>query len=208
MDKEKDLKNWEKDAPLLASLEKENNFLVPRHYFEKLSQEIINQIKIEELAGKDLHFQIPDSYFESLKNKIQSAILVENKKDSIKARNADFAILDKYFESNKVEIISKTRIEKSNLGKIISLKFIRYAAAACILLTTSFGIYFNIQRSNNVNYQLSKVSDEAIESYLKQTVEASDIPVIIENLENNPVFSLDENQLNDDDISAYLKTTL
>ena len=208
MNKEQDIINWEKDAPLLASLKRENNFLVPPLYFKNLLEEIINQIKIEETFGKNPTYKIPEDYFETLESKIQSAIFLEDKKDSTKAINAGFAIPNEYFESNKVEIISKTRIEKSNLGKIISLKFIRYAAAACILLTTFFGIYTNIQRSNNVNYQLSKVSDEAIESYLKQTVEPSDVPVIIENLENKPVFCLDGNQLHADDIDAYLKTSL
>ena len=133
---------------------------------------------------------------------------MEDKKDSIKASNAGFAIPNEYFETGKVEIISKIRFKKLYFGKIISINFLKYAAAACILLTISFGIYFNIQHSNNVNYQLSKVSDEAIESYLKQTVEATDVPVIIENLENKPVFSLDGNQLHADDIDAYLKTSL
>ena len=208
MNKEKDIMNWEKDAPLLTSLKRENIFLVPPLYFENLSQEIINQIKITEAFDKYSTYKIPKDYFETLESKTQSAILLEDKKDSINARNAGFAIPNEYFETSKVEIISKIKLKKHWFGKIISINFLKYAAAACILLTTSFGIYFNIQRSNNVNYQLSKISDEAIESYLKQTVEASDVPVIIENLENKPVFSLDENQLHADDIEAYLKTSL
>ena len=208
MNKEQDIINWEKDAPLLASLKRENNFLVPPLYFKNLSEEIINQIKIEETFGKNPTYKIHENYFETLESKIQSAIFLEDKKDSIKASNAGFAIPNEYFETSKVEITSKIKFKKPYFGKIISINFLKYAAAACILLTISFGIYFNIQRSNNVNYQLSKVSDEAIESYLKQTVEASDVPVIIENLENKPVFSLEENQLHADDIDAYLKTSL
>ena len=74
MNKEQDIINWEKDAPLLASLKRENNFLVPPLYFKNLSEEIINQIKIEETFGKDLTYKTPDDYFETLEYKIQSAI--------------------------------------------------------------------------------------------------------------------------------------
>ena len=207
MNREDDLTNWEKDVPLLASLKREDGFVIPENYFKNLSEEIIKQIKVEDLAGKKSDFQVPESYFETLENKIQSAILLEHRKDLLRANHSGFAIPNEYFESNKTVIISKTRIEKSNFGKIISLKFIRYAAAACILLTASFGIYFNIQRTNNINYQLTKVSDDDIETYLKQNVEAADVPLIIENLENKP-FSLDKNQLNADEIDAYLKTSI
>jgi hypothetical protein len=208
MKKEGDLSNREKETHLLASLKKTNCFTVPNNYFGDLSKNIINQIKIDELAGKDSSFQVPDHYFETLEKKIQTTILVDTSKDLLPSNHSGFLIPNGYSKKSKTEIIGKTIPSKSILRKIISIKFIRYAAAACILLTTSFGIYFNIQRSNNINYKLSKISDETIESYLKQTVEASDVPLIIENLDNKPVFSLDQNQLNADDIDAYLKTTL
>lgn len=208
MRKEEDLTNWEKDVPLLASLKREDGFAVPENYFDNLSSEIMSQIKIKDLAGKKSDFQVPEIYFETLENKVNSAILLEENKDSLLDNHGGFIIPNNYFENNKAKIISKTRTEKSTFGKIISLKFIKYAAAACILLTASFGIYFNIQRTNNINYQLSKLPDDDIETYLKQNVEAADVPLIIENLENKPVFSLDENQLSADDLDAYLKTSL
>lgn len=208
MKEEEEISNWENETPILASIKKTNGFSVPNNYFEDLSKNIITQIKIEELTGKDPAFKVPENYFESLTVNIQSAILIDDSKDLLKAKNGGFTIPNGYFEINKTKIIRKTEIKKSSFRKVISINFIRYAAAACILLTTSFGIYFNIKRANSFDYQLSKVSDEAIESYLKQTVEASDVPLIIENLDNKPVFSLEENQLKADDIDSYLKTTL
>lgn len=208
MIEEEGISNWAEEIPLLASLKKTNCFSVPNNYFIDLSKNIINQIAIEELAGKDVTFQVPFNYFENSQSKIQETIFIEDRRNSLQSKNKGFITPHVYFETNKVEIIGKIELKKSPFRKIIRLNLIRYAAAACILLTTTFGIYLNIKRLNNINYQLSKITDDAIESYLKQTVESSDIPVIIENLENKPVFSLDENQLNADEMDSYLKTTL
>lgn len=208
MKKIEDISNWELKTPLLASLKKINGFIVPNSYFDTLSKNIINQVKIEELTGRDSLFEVPTNYFDSLGSEIKATIYLASKKDSLNSKNEGFTLPNHYFEISKAEIIAKIDLKKSSFKKIISLKFIRYAAAACVLLTTSVGIYLNVKQSNNINYQLSKVSGDAIENYLKQTVESSDVPVIIKNLENKPVFSLDENQLKADDIDSYLKTTL
>ena len=208
MNEEEGITNRGKEIPLLASLKKTNGFSVPNNYFNDLSKNIINQITIEELAGKDVAFQVPLNYFENFQSNIQETISIEDRKNYLQSKNEGFFTPNNYFESSKVEITAKIELKKSPFRKIISINLIRYAAAACILLTTTFGIYLNIKRSNNIDYQLSKVSDDAIESYLKQIVESSDVPVIIENLENKRVFSLDENQLHADEIDSYLKTSL
>ena len=117
MNKEEDITNWEKDAPLLASLKKENSFVVPEFYFEKLSEEIINQIKIEELAGKNSFFKTPEDYFQNLASKIESEIILEERKDLLKANHAGFETPYEYFEISKAEIINKIGKNKTSFRR-------------------------------------------------------------------------------------------
>lgn len=184
MIKEEENMDWEKEAPLLASLDRQNAFTVPDGYFEGLQQNVMSEITLEQLQLKTPTFEIPANYFEESAEIIQSTILLE----SIKSNNNDagFKVPDNYFEDLKSQTIQHIKPKKTN---VIRFNFLRYATAACILLTTSLGIYFNIKHTSNVSYQLSQVSSDDLETYLKQNTDATDIPMIVE--------SLDEDVIND-----------
>ncbi|TKB98894.1 hypothetical protein [Pedobacter cryophilus] len=202
---EDDNMNWEKDAPLLNSIEKSNSFSMPDGYFENLSENIINQISLENLASKSSAFKTPHSYFENFESQLFSKIALEDKKEEFTKNDAGFKTPINYFEISKKQLNTNTKKQKQ--AKILTLNLIRFAAAACILLTTTLGIYFNVQRTNSINYQLSKVSDEDIETYLKQNTDATDVPLILENLEDQPIFTLDQNQVTDEEIKNYIEST-
>lgn len=55
-------------APILATLPKRNNLVIPEHYFDDVENEILSQLKLSDLKRSQL--QIPDSYFEDLEDKI------------------------------------------------------------------------------------------------------------------------------------------
>ena len=179
---------WEKDAPLLAGLSKENVFKVPEGYFDSLSQQIINEVKLSELLPEKDGFAVPSNYFEETKSNIQAAIYLETLKPQLFSENKGFEIPENYFETAQLKIKNKIEVKKA---RTLQLSFLRYAAAACILLTTSLGIYFNIQHTNNVDYQLSKVSEEDIEIYLKQHTDANEIPMLIESLDDDAIIDFD-----------------
>lgn len=201
MKKEDETLDLEKEAPLLFKITKENCFETPRGYFEELSSQIFAQIQLEDLVGKKDAFEVPDLYFEDLENQIINEVKIRDlvSKDG-------FSTPEGYFQQAQSALLNQTKT-KSNKGKIIYFNLMRYAAAACILLTTSIGIYINIQHQENVSYQLSKIPDDAIENYLQTHTDASDVPAIIKNLDDKQVFSLDNQQLSEEEISNYLEQT-
>jgi len=191
-----------KEAPLLAALSKERPFLVPNHYFETLKGQINHQVNIEESDVQKDAFEIPEGYFQDLTSNLLSKIALEEKLESIKSEG--FNIPENYFVSAKANIEKATSLKKT---KILSLSFIRFAAAACILITCSLGVYLNIKRSNNINYQLSNVSNEEIETYLSQNTDISDVSLIVENLDHQAVFTLDNPEITKEEINTYLEST-
>ena len=207
MNKENENMDWEKDAPQLAAIKVENCFNVPVNYFENLSEQITNQIKLAEIADQNLGFKTPNGYFDSLEEQIFAKINLEEKLGNSSANHQGFNIPENYFEPSKLRIEKALPGKKQSLRKILTINFIRFAAAACILLTTSVGIYFNIQRTSSIHYKLSRVSDEEIETYLNQNIEAADMPILLQNLENKPVFTIEQNQLSNDEIKNYLDLT-
>lgn len=201
MKKEDEILDLEKEAPQLAQVAKANCFETPQGYFEGLSSQILAQIQLENLVGKKEAFEVPDLYFDDLEHQIINEIKMRDL-----VSNDGFSTPDGYFEQSQSTILRQVK-GKSGKGKIINFNFFRYAAAACILLTTSIGIYINIQHQENISYQLSKIPDDALESYLQMHTDASDIPAIIRNLDEKKVFSLDAQQLSEEEISNYLEQT-
>jgi hypothetical protein len=207
MKKEEENMDWEKESPQLATLNKSNSFYVPDNYFENLSEQIINQVALKEINLNDLGFNTPSGYFENFENQLYSKIKLEEKTNLLIENNYGFEVPENYFEKSKIKIVEGISTKNKSNTKVTSLKFIRYAAAACILLTTTFGIYFNIQQTKNINYQLSKISNEEIETYLNQNIDASDVTLILQNLESKPVFTIEQSQLSDVEIKNYLDST-
>ncbi|MBK0381874.1 hypothetical protein I5M32_02790 [Pedobacter sp. SD-b] len=197
-------KNMEREngAPLLAAIDQTNPFKVPENYFDDLSNKIIGEIKISALS-KINTFITPHNYFDDLSNQIINQINLEK----IKNNSTDFAVPDGYFEDAKLKILNAVKPQKKSFSKVIRFSFIRYAAAACILLMTSAGIYLNIHQTKNLSYQLSQVPDEEIESYLKQHTDNADVPLIIENLPEKPSFSSDKSNLTDEEILELINNT-
>lgn len=203
MKTEEENMEWDKDAPLLAAITKTDTFKVPDSYFENLSDQIISKIHLDELDNHTEGFTTPENYFEQLRQNITASISLEN----IKEENSGFSVPVFYFEKSKQTILNKVQSKPSKKGNIFNLNVVRYAAAACILLSTSIGIYFNIQRTQSVSYQLSKLADEDIESYLKSHTEVNDVPIIIENIEAADEIKIGETTLDNKEVQQYLEQT-
>lgn len=204
MNKEEEYMDWEKDAPLLASLKKEQPFNVPDGYFEHLTAQIISEVKLESL--KQTSFSTPENYFFNLKSQLLSQIILEEIKEDVIKENTGFTVPANYFTTSASEI-QRSVIGQKKKTRILKLSFIRYAAAACILLTTSFGIYFNIQQTSSLSSQLSKISNDDLEYYLQQHTDATDLPVIIDHLEDKSIFDIDKSQLSSSELNDLLELT-
>ncbi len=198
MNREEDYIDWDKEAPLLCAISKKNPFKVPEEYFNSLNSQILSQVALDDIKSESI-FEVPENYFNQLESQIMSQIRI----DEMINQNDGFTVPETYFEESQNVIEQSVKSSKKS-AKIINLNMIRFAAAACILLTTSVGIYININRQQSVSYQLSKLPEEAIENYLLLHTDANDLPAIMNNLDDQSVFALDQNQLTDDQIKDYL----
>jgi hypothetical protein len=167
-------------APTLAAMAKVNPFVVPEGYFEHLSNQLNSQIKIEELAHSNA-FETPAGYFESLSENINSAIFLE----SLKEENASegFSVPAGYFEHLSQKINKRTEVKKS-ASKVVRLRFIQYAAAACITIAIGAGLYLNnfYSATRSAEKAISEIPDEEIINYLQMHSDAADTPLILEHL--------------------------
>nr|WP_294895887.1 hypothetical protein [uncultured Pedobacter sp.] len=180
----------EKEAPFLASISRDNVFKTPEGYFEGLSEQVLNQIKLNDFAGDENNFNVPEAYFENLSQQIQSAVYLDALKNN-SAKNDGFNVPADYFSDSQSRILDSINA-KPKTSKIIKLHFIRYAAAACILFTTSLGIYFNVKNATSLDTKLSKIPAKEIELYLNQHTDSNDLPMLIENIDDNANLSIDD----------------
>jgi len=189
------------DNELKNIIGKENSFSIPENYFDILSNRLKSEVNLIEITSKSDDFDIPANYFENLKEQIQAQSFLSIQKSE------EFDIPKGYFENNKSIILEKINPSKQKFSKTVTLAFIRYAAAACILLTTSFGIYLNSLNVKTNAQALSKIPSADLELYLQQNIETSDIQTVIENIPTETVFSIQKAEIKDDDIVEYLNIT-
>lgn len=169
---------WEKEAPLLASLPRTTPFSVPVQYFDELQSHIHQSVFIDGLMQKDYQgFTVPEGYFEELGANINAKIALDKFKTSV---NTDgFKTPAHYFENLNAKILSKTSALKPErkIFKLWNSDFMRYAAAACFILITASGLYLN---------QLQTLKDNRnTEIAREQVLYDIDESVIIEHLIEN-----------------------
>lgn len=186
MKREDEKMELEKEAPILASINKKNVFETPEGYFNNLSEQILNQIEINQLVGNENNFKVPEDYFDNLTQQIQSATYL-----TANAEGDGFNVPANYFNQAQERILDNA-FNKPKASKVIKLHFVRYAAAACILLTTTLGIYFNIKQNTSIDNQLSKIPAKEIESYLNQHIDGGDLPILIENIDGNKDLTIED----------------
>jgi hypothetical protein len=186
------------DKELQNIIGKKNSFSVPNNYFEDLSSRLKSEANLLDLAGMKNEFNIPENYFGHLKQQIENQINLPEVQENI------FNTPAGYFENNKLTILAKVNPPKVKLRKVLSLAFIRYAAAACILLTTSLGIYLNTLEISSNAQALSKIPTEDLELYLQQNIESGEVQTLLENIPSETVFSIQKTEFEQNDISEYL----
>lgn len=200
---------WEKQIPLLRAAGKENPFDVPDGYFNNLQQQITSRIAIETVSPRDSNgnLAVPQGYFDTLEDQIMSSVRLEKLKNL--TEEGGFTVPEGYFDSLNNSIKQKAGlVEKREDAKVRTLvpSWLKYAAAACIMISASTGLYF-LQKSDSIDKQLAYIPDEAIVDYLLVNSDAGDMPVIINNINSTPDIG-PEMELSDQEIEQYLETTL
>ena len=202
--------DWEKQAPRLAATGKSNPYAVPADYFNEMQQQLSSRIKLENLYGTSSAgiFEVPDQYFEELENHILTSIKADQLKDSIKEDG--FTVPDGYFNSLQSSIqqkISNQTSKKEVKIRRLVPSWLSYAAAACLIISISTGIYFYQKQNATLETKLAYIPDDAIIDYLLINSDSGDLPVIIDNL-NSTSSVKSELGISNAEIEEYLDTTL
>ncbi len=181
-------------APAVANLGRNNVYTAPAGYFTSLAEDVLLIVNEKNIAASKSPFSISVGYFDNLPeliiNKINSKKYAGSSNEiglelneiapllnSI-SRKAVYDVPDDYFDTLKVNAPAK----KAD-GILVSMgsqasKWVRYAAAACILLIVSSTSYLyvhthtgNIERSPSVEQRLASLNDKEIINYLEDVQE-------------------------------------
>ncbi|MET4081583.1 hypothetical protein ABIB40_001532 [Pedobacter sp. UYP30] len=144
MNKEIENNEWIELAPSLAKMNRRNPFATPINYFETLEQQTNNAIFLAEMAENKHNYglEVPEDYFLTLFTNIGTTIKLTEK---IKSESA-FEVPADYFSQLQDKLAAKTAPRKATTKpKIVRLwhkNLVKYASAACLVLVSSFGIYY------------------------------------------------------------------
>jgi hypothetical protein len=166
--------DWEKEAPILSKIRDTNPLLVPKGYFDTLSERINESVFVAALqANHKPNFKVPDGYFEALSTQLQATIALE---ELTSTRETGFTTPKNYFKSSLEEIKAKTtspsKVRKLWLFSPIS----KYSAAASVIVLLTGAWFFNsrletqeIRKSEIANEQiLLDIDESAIVSYIQE----------------------------------------
>ncbi|TAH00332.1 MAG: hypothetical protein EAZ15_09335 [Sphingobacteriales bacterium] len=156
---------------------------------------------------KNSNFKVPDGYFDKLALNIQSTVFIENLKE--KQLNAGFTLPQNYFENLKYKLATTGKINQQPLAKsktkIFKLNLIKYAAAACILIVCGFAVFINLGK-NTIQKQLANLPNEDIELYLQNNTNNTDLPLIIQNV--NEIKVEVDKKISTQELNDYLNQTI
>lgn len=181
MNKEDNMEK-EMDDSFLDEKFKANPFLVPDNYFNNLEAQILAVSKLPSEKTEE-NFKIPEGYFEDMNAKILSQIALSDT-----SRQNDFKVPDLYFKNLSANILAQTNIP--NTTKVVKFSFVKYAAAAVLLIATTLGAYL-YNTNDTVSDKLANIPEQEIVDYLKFYTDANDVSFIIESTDD--FSSLEEN---------------
>ena len=194
-------REWEKEAPTLAAMEKVNPFTVPSKYFDSLSETLHSISLIESIRFEnEEEFSTPKGYFKELEKHIKTKAALENSQELLKT--SGFNTPEDYFSDLSQKIEAKIKLQDISRKKNIFKSWISYSAAACITMVIGSVVYFNL-KSDSINRDLSNIPDQEIINYLQIHSTVSDNLVIIENLSDDGLQQV-SNDVSAEEIEQYI----
>lgn len=198
-------KDWLKEAPTLAKISRENPFTVPSAYFESLNENLNTLAKLENARFENEdEFNLPENYFNQLAGRIEDRIAIDTIQNLAPADG--FKVPDAYF-SSLAERINSRIDEKQAPAKLKEMfpSWIRYSAAASVVLMIGIFFYFN-SSSYVFNKQLSKVPDQDIINYLQFHSTVNDNQYLIEHITEDGLQQVSAD-VSEEDIEQYINST-
>src|SRR5690606_25708069 len=183
-----------------------NPFTVPDLYFERLNR--ITLQRCQHVEATEAALTVPTEYFVQLQERILSKVAEEKLRKKIS--EPGFTVPEHYFTTLQKATVDKVirRQTTPPVRSLFSRSWIRYAAAACIIMALSISGYFRFINTPAESHHLDAVSDQEILSYLEFYGEPSDITYLTEYLKEERNIADELNNLSEEDIEAYLNNML
>lgn len=146
---------------------KETGFNTPKDYFNTFEERLFDRMKTEAVIPKETGFKTPDSYFDSLEDSLSKELFHTK-------------------EATKVIPLQRKRNY---------LKYITYAAAACIV----FFVAINFINTDSTKLTIEEIVDSEINSFIEDDLIALNNYDLItvyeeENIDVSTIFEVDLNE--------------
>jgi|SRR5690242_916792 len=166
-------------SPFLGSLPKTNPYTVPPGYFSEIADNALQLAMAIVPITPAVPYSVPEGYFEGLAEKITAK-----------------AVLQQAEHKEPAPVIRLPR-------RPAVWKYLAAAVTSGIIISTALYIH---NRHQNFDYQLAKVSDQAIEQYLQNNTGVFDNDLLYSNVNTDSTGSLSiSNELSTEDIREYLE---
>lgn len=182
-----------------------NPFTVPDNYFEQLNRQTLQRCRHIDVSENML--TVPSGYFNQLQDRILSRVAEEKLRKKIS--DPGFTVPEDYFVTLQKATINRAMSRRTTppIRSLFPKHWIRYVAAACVVLTLSITGYFRLVDNHQGN-NLDAISDQEILGYLEFYGEPSDITYLTEYLNEERDITKELNDLSEEDIEAYLNNML
>lgn len=214
MQHRKDILNELNDLNVNLPLVEMPDFIVPKGYFDDLSANIMETIKLDDFTHslpKSMPFDIPQNYFEQLEDDLKTSLFIEQLPkstplsapsetyfndfsaqltsqvylDSISNKNP-LSVPNAYFETQHEQIMSLVKTNAPT--QIGSRRFAPMSMAASILFFIGLGfLMFNQTSKPSVEQQLAAISSTEIENYIQAHQLEFDTDLVLEGIDESRV---------------------
>lgn len=217
----------------LNSVHRINPYYLPANYFKNLPELILDKLVIKNYQSSNKQtYQVPDGYFNNLASHIIDKIKAANNNNNIQQELDELApLLSKlpktniytvpagYFENLIPQTVPEVRPAKVISFSNKARKWFTYAAVACIAALMLGGGYFYLNGNKTstgktaidisqykdikVDQAISQLSDDEINSYLKEDNSDISIPSQDDSQDVNIKTLIDN--MSDEEINNYLR---
>ncbi|MBC7418011.1 MAG: hypothetical protein H7325_07635 [Pedobacter sp.] len=187
MNKEIENNEWVGLAPSLAKMITRTPFTTPESYFEALEEQTKTAIFFAEIIDNEQKngLQVPPLYFTVLSENIATTLKLSENITSEQAFSVPVNYFNQLQDKLAAKITSSKVAKTSKIIRLLNTNLVKYATAACLLLVSSFGIYFYNQHTTSETEILSQT--EVLKNQFLYDIDES---TIIQNIgTENPIES-------------------
>lgn len=166
-----------------ASKLQQNAFIVPENYFENSRKAIL--LRRELIESSQRSFSVPDNYQQDLSNRILSKVKRLSDLPQLPEKDG-FTVPDGYFDGLSARIMENRSIRTTKTERPVKMRWISYAAAACLLLGTGIFSFLRyndpVPPEKNPSALIDQVETDDIIDYLAMYSEPGDLVYLSDQL--------------------------